>query len=178
MLLVRAKDRNEFRIASSIYDATRKRLEGISSALWSKEQTSPEHLAQEYSIDQLYFLEKRGKRVGAVFLMEYDPAPWPEIPKGESLFFHKLSIHPSFSGRGYGMEALRCIVKHAEEHGFEWLRLDCDDREALHRLYQGFGFSPVDVRQIGGYTVCRYKLSIIRPTTRSSQSYHAINRGE
>lgn len=168
MLLVPATDREDFGVASDIYDATRERLEVVSTPLWSKEQTSPESLEQEYSVDQLYFLEKNGERVGAVFLMDYDPTPWPEIPKGESLFCHKLTIHPAFSGKGYGTEALRCIAKHAEENGYEWLRLDCDDREALHDLYQSFGFELVDMRNIAGYTVGRYQLLTIRSTTRPS----------
>lgn len=78
------------------------------------------------------------------------------------MFFHKLAIHPTHLGKGFGQKALELIRQHAKKLNIEWLRLDCDDRPALHQFYSAYGFSLVDTkpmtRYMKQYMVSRYQL--------------------
>lgn len=161
MNLLRASDPGHWEEASSLLGDVRIRLESMSAMLWTEAQTSPGRLAMDYPIEQLHFLEENAERIGIVVLMEHDPLFWPEIKPGAALFVHKLALHPVHCGKGLGKTALDTIVEYAGKLGHDWIRLDCDDRPALHRFYQDYGFTLVDIKPVSQFVVGRYKLRIM-----------------
>lgn len=146
--------------AAALLSRVAKHLENIGRPLWNEVQVSVEGLQSSYQLDELYFMQAASEVVGVVFLQESDPYFWPDVVDQESLYVHKLAIEPSLSGEGYGSRAVSAVVKHAENEGFRWVRLDCDDRPKLHEFYQSCGFELIDIRQIESFQVARYRLTI------------------
>jgi GNAT superfamily N-acetyltransferase len=160
MNLLQASDPVHWEEASCLLREVRTRLESMGAVLWTEAQTTPARLAMDYPLEQLHFLEDNSMRIGIVVLMDHDPLFWPELEPGAALFVHKLAIHPVHCGKGLGKIALDTIVEYAGKIGHEWVRLDCDDRPALHQFYQAYGFSLVDIKPVGPFVVGRYKLRV------------------
>ena len=136
-------------------------LNSIGQSLWSFDQISVEGLVRSYKNNELYFLvDDDSDHIGVVFLQETDPLFWPELQENNSLFVHKLAIEPAQFGRDYGARALELIAQEARLRKLNWLRLDCDDREPLHKFYQTTGFGLVDFKQVQGFKVARYQRAL------------------
>lgn len=136
-------------------------LHSIHSPLWSEHQVSVEGLKAIYQLDELcFFVGDQDETLGVVFLQTADPYFWPEIAVGDSLFVHKLAIDPVHKGKGYGSAALQLIMREAKARHLRCVRLDCDDREPLHRFYTGNGFKLVDIKMLQEFRVARYELHV------------------
>ncbi|RVU85588.1 hypothetical protein EOL70_06455 [Leucothrix sargassi] len=159
MRLVKANKASDWATASNLLSRVIDRLDYLKKPLWVKEQVSIDALQQSYQLEELYFLLDEGS-VGLVFLQESDPEFWPEITEHDSLYVHKLVIDPLRTGEQLGQQALDVIVLEAQKRGFNWVRLDCDDRPELHLFYQSNGFKMIDIKQVGEFTVARYQRAI------------------
>jgi len=158
MNLVQATKDSDWVIASDMLKAVAMKLKSSGSELWTTNQVSTERLKIDYSLSQLFFLESESTLIGVVFLMDSDPFFWPEAENNSSLFIHKLAVLPEHCGKGYGGEALNLIRGHASDRSLPWVRLDCDDREPLHKFYSRHGFCLVDIKRMETYMVARYQL--------------------
>lgn len=147
---------SDWALASVILSSTVSWLNALGAPLWTHTQVSAPFLQEQYGPDAMYLLVHDGQAVGVVFLLFEDPDFWPEVTSPDSLFLHKLAIHPTQRGRGHGSAALEAITNHARDLGMAWVRLDCDDREPLRRFYEANGFQLVDRKAKDGYHVVRY----------------------
>ncbi len=145
-------------MASEILLATIRRLDSIGKSLWTEVLVLVDGLKSSYNLEELFFIEEDGKSVGVVFLQTSDPKFWPKISDANSLFFHKLAIHPEFSGCNRGEIAIDLILEFAKNNGFRWVHLDCDNRIELLKFYQSIGFSHVDTLHIGCFQVARHQM--------------------
>jgi GNAT superfamily N-acetyltransferase len=157
MNIKQAKNGAEWSKASEVLLRVVQRLNRLNKPLWTEDQVSVAGLQKSYRLEDLYFLEHSGL-AGVVFLQEADPLFWPEVVETDSLYVHKLAIDPSRMGAGLGILAIEAVVQEADDRGFRWVRLDCDDRPELHSFYQCCGFEMVDIKSIGIYRVARYQL--------------------
>lgn len=160
MKLIPAESEDDWDEAANLLSAAAHHLDSTGSGLWSSDQISSDTLRNEYELSHLFWLLNQEKKVGLVFLMDKDYFFWPEPHIRSSLFFHKLAIHPEFSGKGLGKIALDEIRRYAKKNGYEWVRLDCDDRPPLHKFYTENGYSLVDIKPIDKYMVARYELLV------------------
>lgn len=158
MELVASKSESDWELASAMLLEVVEWLNSKGASLWSKDQVSTKTLRNDYQSNQLFWLSHDSKNVGLIFLMDSDPFFWPEPNLGRSLYFHKLAIHPEYAGRGFGKIALDEVRNYAISNGFEWVRLDCDDREPLHNFYSNSGYELLDIQPMQGYVVARYQL--------------------
>ncbi len=39
----------------------------------------------------------------------YDPTYWPYIPKGESLYLHKVAVKRTYAGKGFTKELIKVM---------------------------------------------------------------------
>jgi len=159
MKLVKASNELDWEAASKLLVRVVNCLNDLGRPLWAKEQLSVTSLQQSYQLDELHFLVE-DTAVGIVFLQEADPLFWPEITGHDSLYIHKLAIKPDRAGEQLGQKALSKIISEARQRGFNWIRLDCDDRPELHRFYQTNGFEMVDIKQVDSFQVARYRLQV------------------
>lgn len=158
MELVQSQSKEDWVLASEILQDVIGWLDSQGTPLWEPQQVSVEGLSNLYTLDELYFFNEKGKRVGLVFLQTSDPHFWPEVEADDSLYVHKLCFISSCKGAGLGNKALYLIKKKAKDMGKAWLRLDCDDRQALHVFYKANDFQFVDLKNMQRYTVARYKV--------------------
>lgn len=156
----------DWQAAALLLTAVAGRLEHMQMPLWTNAQISVQGLQDQYALEQLHFFTRGAARVGLVFLMDDDPLFWPELPRGTSLFFHKLALDPDLQGQGLGGAALALLDAHAARARLQWLRLDCDDRAPLHRFYAENGFSLVDSKRVEPFSVCRYQRRVRTVTGR------------
>lgn len=75
------------------------------------------------------------------FLMLYDPT-LVEAPKENDFFLWRLMIDCRFQGRGYGRQAVECLVEHVKTRpGAERLRVShVKGAEHVARFYESIGF--------------------------------------
>lgn len=147
--------------AAGVVAATARHQEALGRTLWPPESVTPERLARHYPAPSWHVAWREGRAVGAFSLLDADPPFWPDDPPGEALYLHKLAVHPSGQGQGLAHKLLEHAVQVTRESGRPWLKLDtAASRPALRRLYETFGFEPVDEREVFGFRVVLYRLPV------------------
>lgn len=163
MYLEQAKTIEDWQAASKLLLDVMENLNRRCSALWSESQLTLDGLKNQYKDGELYLVKNQGILEGVIFLQEQDPYFWPELTDQDSLFLHKLAIHPTYKGLNKGAEVIKLAELEASKRGLAWLRLDCDDRTPLHKFYRGNGFQLVDVKQMDTFMVARYEKPLTLP---------------
>ena len=144
MNLKQTASESDWKKASDILHSVVHRLQSIGRPLWATSQVSVEGLKKSYDLSERHFIVENGQSIGVVFLQTSDPKFWPEVSDHKSQFFHKLAIHPIYSGNKKGNAAIQLIIDYATKNGFEWVRLDCEIRKELF-TFQFFNFSFVSI---------------------------------
>lgn len=160
MKIRRARDERDWWVVSGFLERVAGHLSEMGAPLWNLEQLQADQLSLEYELQSLHFFQRDEKTVGCVFLQDRDPLFWPEMRGEDALYVHKLAVDPALMGFGLGRQLLQLILLKAQTEGRQWLRLDCDDREPLHRFYRGQGFQMLDFKEVNGLRVARYQKSV------------------
>jgi GNAT superfamily N-acetyltransferase len=81
-------------------------------------------------------------------LTDYDPTYWPNIPKGESLYLHKLAVKRIFAGKGFSKELIDYAKNLALSYSIKAIRLNCNQlRNKLRSVYENECFICVEEKQ-------------------------------
>jgi GNAT superfamily N-acetyltransferase len=145
-------------IAADILTEAALWLESIGKALWPLDTVALEPVLRRAVAGELYLAWLDGQAVGSMYLQEDDAHVWPDVPRGESAFIHKLAVRRSVAGRGFPRELLAYAQAAARAAGKRFLRLDCAPRAALCRLYESAGFARHSIAVIEpGVTTARYQ---------------------
>lgn len=127
--------------------------------LWEPADFTEEKILRE--ISSWFVASAAFKIVGVFKLEDDDDFFWPDIPKGESLFLHKLAVSRTHAGRGLSSEMLRYAVKESRARGKSWLRLDCQaNRSNLRGIYESLGFRLHSEWGVGPYLAARYEYHV------------------
>ena len=71
---------------------------------------------------------------------EYKPIQWL-TPNGNSVYIHRLSVHPNLQGKGLAQQMMDFAENHAREHGFVSVRLDTfSQNKRNQRFYEQRGY--------------------------------------
>ena len=137
-------------------------LEKRKIPLWDSRSMTAETLFGDLSKESIVTGYIGTKCITAMILTTEDRIFWPNIPKGESGFIHKLCVLPNYQGK----DISQLMIKYAEnwltEQGINFLHLDCDaNRLKLCSLYERSGFQKVDERAIGSYLSAFYEKHLI-----------------
>ncbi len=160
MYLEQAQTIQDWQAASRLLLDVMKDLNRKGCTLWIESQLTLDALKKQYQEGELHLAKSNGALVGVAFLQEQDPYFWPEITERNSLFLHKLAIHPQYRGFNKGKQLIQLAEQEAIQRDLIWLRLDCDDREPLHRFYLTNNFSLLDIQSKDGFTFARYQRAI------------------
>lgn len=126
-------------------------LDSTGNSLWTQEQVSWQRLSRHYSAENFYIAYLDGEAVGCMALVDYDPAFWPDIKKGESLYIHKLAVKRSGAGKGVSNYLIHFAKKECRNRNIKYIRLDCHQfRDKVRKLYENEGFICVDERCLWG----------------------------
>lgn len=98
---------------------------------------------------------------GTIRFQLEDPLFWPDLPKGQSAFVHRLVVARAWKGQGVSQALLEWAVARTKELGRDALRLDCDaSRTKLRQLYESCGFTLHSYSHVGPYYVSRYQFRV------------------
>lgn len=129
---------------SSILMEATEWLRRTGKEMWTSEQVSVDSLLMVCAPEEMFLGYIDGFPAATMILQEDDEIFWPDAPKGESLFLHKLSVRRRFAGTSLAVEMINWAKLKAKHDSKKFLRLDCAaDREKLCRFYEAQGFEKV-----------------------------------
>ena len=139
---------------------------------WKAEDLTWKGLRQFHHHSEFYIAYVNGMPAGCMALCDYDPAFWPDLKKGESLYIHKLAVMRKYAKTGVSQALMRFAKAKAMQQRIAALRLDCSQtRTGLRKLYESEGFICVDERTMfGSYDTAFYMCPITLPNAANKAS--------
>lgn len=132
-------------------------FEKIGDPQWRKYDVTWPGLAVYFRIEDFTVAYLGDTPIGCMVILDKDDYFWPEIPKGASLYIHKLAVKRAFAGQGFAREMIDHVKSLSIERGIGAVRLDCRSyKHKLRRLYEDAGFVPVKEAVIGDYSAAFY----------------------
>jgi GNAT superfamily N-acetyltransferase len=118
---------------------------------WNESNVKWSNLSKSYKINNFYIAYQDGSPTGCMALTDYDPTYWPNIPKGESLYLHKLAVKSMFTGKGFSKELITFARNLALSYCIDTIRLNCNQhRNKLRAVYENEGFICVEEKTFNG----------------------------
>jgi len=150
-------------------------LNSIDKPLWTENQIKWARLSRDFDISDFYIACFDGKPAACMAVIDYDPEFWADIPKGESLFIHKVAVKRFAAGQGLS----DALIEHAKEmcvdRGICELRLDCHSLiPKLRAVYERNGFVCVDEKVLYGKYHTAFYLCEVYDT---NHLYHYYEKG-
>jgi GNAT superfamily N-acetyltransferase len=142
-------------------------LEQRGIPMWAEGEIMPERVVADVSasVDSgTFFLAECPGEIAGVFKFQLeDERFWPDVPRGEAAYVHRLAVRRRFAGGAVSTGMLQWAVERARGLGRRFLRLDCEaSRPRLRAMYERFGFRHHSDRQVGPYYVSRYEYPLVR----------------
>lgn len=112
---------------------------------WNENYPSLEKLEQDIIQEELYVLKLESRISGIIVLTpvmdeEYVPIEWL-TSSGNNLYIHRLAVHPSAWGRGYGQQLMDFAEDYARRKGFDSVRLDTfSQNKRNQKFYETRGY--------------------------------------
>jgi len=151
----------EERIASDIATEAAEWLIGKGEPLWDADDVGPEAFRPRIETGELHLARVDGAAVGTMMLQFEDEVCWPDKPKGEALYVHRLAVRRSAAGRGVAQAMMTFAKRRTIEEGRRYLRLDAaTERPKLRAVYESFGFIFHSDFQVGRFTIARYQIEV------------------
>lgn len=136
-------------------------LEAEGQPMWAPDELAPAALLERYDLEEMRLGVLSGEPVAAMVVQESDEHFWPDTPRGESLFVHKLATVRRLKGRGVATAMLDRARASATHLGKDYLRLDCAaDRPKLRRFYEDYGLRRAGRRMVGPHDTAFYELPL------------------
>lgn len=112
---------------------------------WNESNVKWTNLSKSYNINNFYIAYQDGIPAACMALTDYDPTYWPDIPKGESLYLHKVAVKRSFAGKGVSKELIDYAKNIVISNHINAIRLNCNQhRNKLRAVYEKEGFHLVE----------------------------------
>ena len=128
--------------------------------LWTLDQFTIEKLQPSFDAGE-WHIAQLDSNPAAVFTLTFeDKLFWPDVLPNDSIFIHKLAVARKCAGRGLSAAVFDYAENLARQKKLRRIRLDCATRPKLCHVYESAGFSRVDERNMGKFTVVRFKRSI------------------
>ena len=136
-------------------------LEQEGMAMWRADELEPALISGDVSAGLFFLGEQAGDPAGVMKFQLDDPVFWPDVPREDSAFVHRLAVRRRYAGTGVSGGLLRWAVARAGVLGRRYLRLDCEaSRPRLRAFYQSLGFRYHSDRQAGPYFVSRFEYDV------------------
>ena len=104
---------------------------------WNESNIKWPILSKSYNINNFYIAYQNGLPCACMALTDYDPTYWPSVPKGESLFLHKVAVKRTLAGKGLLKELIDYAKHLAIIYYIKDIRLNCNQhRNKLRGLYE------------------------------------------
>lgn len=140
-MIKQAEERDTLVIEEILLDAVMWMEKNKLQNQWNKNSIKWDSLSKDYEINNFYIDYQNGVPVGCMAITDSDTNYWPEIPKGKSLYIHKLAVKRVAAGKGVSKELINFAKNLSLKNNINSLRLDCNlRRDKLRMLYENEGF--------------------------------------
>ena len=129
---------------------------------WDKSNIKWFNLSKQYKFSDFYIAYENNIPAACMALNDYDPTHWPDIPKGESLYFHKVAVKRLFASKGFSKELIDFAKNTAHKLSIKTIRLNCNQhRNKLRAIYETEGFVCVQEKTfLDAYDIALYVCNI------------------
>lgn len=112
---------------------------------WNESNVKWSNLSKYFKISDFYISYQNGLPTACIALTDYDPTYWPNMPKGKSLYLHKVAVKRMFAGKGFSKELIDFAKNLAISNNINAIRLNCNQhRNKLRAVYENEGFICVE----------------------------------
>ncbi|BCN32304.1 GNAT family N-acetyltransferase [Anaeromicropila herbilytica] len=148
-MIIQAKENDIPIIEEILLDAVKWMTKTGLQNQWNETNIKWTNLSKSYRISNFYIDYEDGLPTACMALTDYDPIHWPNIPKGESLFLHKVAVKRVFAGKGLSKELINFSKELAIHNGIDVIRLNCNKhRKKLREVYENEGFICVEEKTL------------------------------
>jgi GNAT superfamily N-acetyltransferase len=145
-------------------------LEARGMGLWRASELTPAEILEDVSQGLFFLAEHDSQTVGTIKFQLSDVLFWPDVPRDDAAFIHRVAVRREFAGGTVSSALLSWAAQRTGSLGRPFLRLDCDAaRPRLRAVYERFGFRHHSDRQVGPYLVARYQLDVRALKTDSTE---------
>ena len=129
--------------------------------LWQESELAPAHVRADVERGEFFIARLAGIAAATLRYQLIDVEFWPEAPRGEAAYVHRLAVRRRYAGQGVAAELLDWAAERARGQGLRRLRLDADlSRPKLRALYERCGFREHSEAEVGPYRVMRFERSL------------------
>lgn len=129
----------------TITQACAKKMQENGIFQWNEHYPSKEAFQKDIERGELFVVEEKNTVQGTIVIStlmdeEYKPIQWL-TPNGNSVYIHRLSVHPNLQGKGLAQQMMDFAENHAREHRFVSVRLDTfSQNKRNQRFYEQRGY--------------------------------------
>ena len=129
----------------TITQACAKKMQENGIFQWNECYPSKEAFQKDIDRGELFVMEEKNTVQGTIVIStvmdeEYKPIQWL-TPNGNSVYIHRLSVHPNLQGKGLAQQMMDIAENHASEHRFVSVRLDTfSQNKRNQRFYEQRGY--------------------------------------
>ena len=129
----------------TITQACAKKMQENGIFQWNECYPSKEAFQKDIDRGELFVVEEKNTVQGTIVIStlmdeEYKPIQWL-TPNGNSVYIHRLSVHPNLQGKGLAQQMMDFAENHAREHRFVSVRLDTFSQNRRNqRFYEQRGY--------------------------------------
>jgi GNAT superfamily N-acetyltransferase len=158
--LISKANETDANTVSSILTEAAEWLDSIGQSLWETNELKPDCIVDDIR-EGLYYLcwSDRGE-IGTFKFQLEDKTIWPDVSQDESAFIHRIAIKRAFAGKGVSAAIINWAKTHAKDIGKKFLRIDCELRPKLCRIYEKQGFVKHSEKTVGPWHVARYEYDL------------------
>lgn len=118
---------------------------------WEADQVRWNVISKYFVASDFYIAYEDGNPAACIAIVDYDPNFWENIPKGESLYIHKVAVVRDYAGKGYSKKLIDFAKEKARSLGIKTIRLDCHrSRAKVRAIYEREGFVCVEEKTLFG----------------------------
>ena len=144
---IRQANITDITIIESILLNTVNWLNEINRPMWSVESVKWKSLSESYDINDFYIAFFDDKPYGCMVIVNTDPFFFPDVPKGESLFLHKLAVVKDARKLGVSQALIEHFKEKGREVGATSVQLETHAlRPKLRAFYENNGFKFVEIK--------------------------------
>lgn len=162
MIEIKTASEKDIPVVENILADTVMWLNGIDKPLWTENQIRWERLSKDFNASDFCVAYLDGKPAACMAVVDYDPQFWTDIPKGESLFIHKLAVKRFAAGKKLSDALISYAKSMCMDRSISKLRLDCHSLiPKLRAVYERNGFICVDEKILyGKYHTAFYECEV------------------
>lgn len=129
----------------TITQACAKKMKENGIFQWNEHYPSKEAFQKDIDRGELFVVEEKNTVQGTIVIStlmdeEYKPIQWL-TPNGNSVYIHRLAVHPNLQGKGLAQQMMDFAENHAREHRFVSVRLDTfSQNKRNQRFYEQRGY--------------------------------------